>query len=100
GPVQRRRLPAGAPQQPGNPNGNQSSGPAGDSAIPNAPPGKGVVDPKRQREIVENWGKKKKKERAQAMVEVTRTLPAQYREAIEIYLKRISSRSTEENNNK
>lgn len=90
-------CPPGAPQQPGTPSGNQSNGPAGDSAIPNAPPGKGVVDPKRQREIVENWGKNKDKDRADAMVEVTRTLPAQYREAIEIYLKRISSRSAEEN---
>ncbi len=90
-------CPPGAPQQPGNPSGNQSNGPAHESAIPNAPPGKGLVDPKRQREIVENWGKNKDKDRADAMVEVTRTLPAQYREAIEIYLKRISSRSAEEN---
>ncbi len=90
-------CPPGAPSQGGGPpNGNTPSSPAGDSQIPNAPPGKGVVDPKRQKEIVENWGKNKDKERADAMVEVTRTLPAQYREAIETYLKRISSRSAEE----
>jgi hypothetical protein len=92
-------CPPGAPQQPsgGPPSGNTPNGPATESALPSAAPGKGVVDPKRQREIVENWGKNKDKERADAMVEVTRTLPAQYREAIEIYLKRISSRSAEDN---
>jgi len=86
-------------QQPsgGPPSGNTPNGPATESALPSAPPGKGVIDPKRQKEIVENWGKNKDKERAEAMVEVTRTLPAQYREAIETYLKRISSRSAEDN---
>jgi hypothetical protein len=90
-------CPPGAPSQGnGPPNGNTPNGPAADGGLPNAPPGKGVVDPRRQKEIVENWGKNKDNERADAMVEVTRTLPAQYREAIEVYLKRISSRSAEE----
>jgi len=90
-------CPPGGQQQPssGPPSGNQSSGPAADSAIPNAPPGKGVVDPKRLKEIADVWGTLPEKERAKAMLELTRDMPAKYRESIEIYLKQISARSAE-----
>jgi hypothetical protein len=85
--------PGTQPSQGGPPSGNQSSGPAGDSAIPSAPPGKGVVDPKRLAELAARFGELPEKERAKAMLELTRDLPAKYREAIEIYLKQISARS-------
>ena len=41
----------------GAPSGNQPSGPAADSAIPSAPPGRGIADPTRQRELVDTRGK-------------------------------------------
>jgi hypothetical protein len=89
-------CPPGGQQQPGGPpSGNQSSSPAGDSAIPSAPPGKGIVDPKRLKEIADVWGTLPEKERAKAMLELTKDVPAKYREAIEIYLKQISARSAE-----
>jgi len=91
-------CPPGSQQQPssGPAQGNSPSSPASESALPSGV-GKGIIDPKRQRENVENWGKNNDKERADAMVEVTRTLPPQYREAIETYMKRIGSRSAEDN---
>jgi hypothetical protein len=86
-------CPPGGQYQPGNPSGNRSNGPAADSAIPNAPPGKGIVDPKRLKEIADVWGTLPEKERAKAMLELTKDMPARYREDIEIYLKQISARS-------
>ncbi len=90
-------CPPGTPQQPssGPASGNRPSNPASDSALPSGI-GKGEATAKKQRELIENWGKNKDKDRAEAMVDVTKTLPAQYREAIEIYLKRISSRNSED----
>jgi len=88
-------CPPGSPGQPGPPNGNTPSGPAGDSAIPSAPPGSGTVDPKRLKDLADIWGTLPDKDRAKAMLELTRDMPAKYREAIEIYLKQISARSTE-----
>jgi hypothetical protein len=87
--------PGGQPQQGGPPSGNTPSNPAQDSALPSAPPGKGIVDNKRLKEIADVWGTLPEKERAKAMVELTRDMPAKYREAIEIYLKQISARSGE-----
>ena len=45
------------------------------------------MDPKKVKEIAEVWGKLPEKERAQAMRELTRTLPAKDRAVIEAYLK-------------
>jgi len=87
--------PGSNPSQGGPPSGNQSSGPAADSAIPNAPPKAGIVDPQRLKEIANIWGTLPEKERAKAMLELTRDMPAKYREAIEIYLQKISDRSAE-----
>jgi hypothetical protein len=90
-------CPPGSNPSPGNgpPSGNTPSGPAGDSALPSAPPGKGVVDPKRLTEIANVWGTLPEKERAKAMLELTRDMPAKYRDDIERYLKQISARSVE-----
>ena len=84
---------AGGPGAPGpgnGPPGNnvQSSAPQQDSIGGNGG-GAGQVDQKRVRELAEVWGKLPERDRARAMVELTRSLPPKYREAVEIYFKRL-----------
>jgi hypothetical protein len=90
-------CPPGGQQQPssGPPSGNQSSGPAADSAIPSAPPKAGIVDPKKLKEIADIWGNLPEKERAKIMLDLTKDVPARYKQDIEIYLKQISARSAQ-----
>ena len=52
--------------------------------------GKGQVDLKKFKEVADVWGKLPEKERAKAMVELTRDLPPKYKEAIDAYLKGIA----------
>ena len=54
------------------------------------------MDPKKLKEMAEVWGKLPEKERAKAMLELTRDLPPRYRETIEKYLKDLSARTTVE----
>jgi hypothetical protein len=56
--------------------------------------GKGYVDNKRIKEIAAVWGKLPEKERAKAMVELTRTLPTKDRVVIERYFKELAKRSS------
>jgi len=56
--------------------------------------GKGVVDNKRVKELADVWGKLPEKERARAMVELTRDMPPKYRDAIEAYFKKRSEQET------
>jgi len=88
-------CPPGTPGASGPPSGNTPNNPANESALPSAPPGKGIVDSKKLKEIADIWGTLPEKERAKAMLELTRDMPAKYRESIEIYLKQISARSVE-----
>ncbi len=88
-------CPPGAPSQGGPPSGNTPSNPATDIALPSAPPGKGIVDKNKIKEIADIWGTLQPKEREKALLELTRDMPAKYRESIEIYLKQISARSVE-----
>jgi hypothetical protein len=88
-------CPPGTPGQSGPPSGNTPNNPASESALPQAPPGKGIVDSKKLKEIADIWGTLPEKERAKAMLELTRDMPAKYRESIEIYLKQISARSVD-----
>ncbi|HEY7315699.1 MAG TPA: hypothetical protein VH643_40595 [Gemmataceae bacterium] len=74
---------------PGLPSGNRSSNPAGDSALPSAPPMKGEIDVKKFKEYADVWGKLPEKERAKAMADLTRGMPAKYRDAIEAYFKQL-----------
>jgi tetratricopeptide (TPR) repeat protein len=74
---------------PGLPSGNRSSGPAGESALPSAPPMKGEIDMKKVKEYAEVWGKLPERERAKAMTQLTRGMPAKYRDAIESYFKQL-----------
>jgi len=77
----------GSPNGP--PSGNRPSNPAGDSGLPNAPPGKGEIDVKKFKEYADVWGKLPEKERAKAMADLTRGMPAKYRDAIEAYFKQL-----------
>ena len=74
---------------PGLPSGNQSSNPAIDSVLPSAPPGKSGIDLKKVKEYAEVWGKLPERERAKAMTDLTRGMPAKYRDAIEAYFKQL-----------
>lgn len=85
-------CPDGAPSQ-GQPGNNpQPTAPAKDS-MPGGASGQGVVDSKRVKELADVWGKLPEKERAKALVELTRNAPAKYREAIELYFKKLSQTS-------
>jgi hypothetical protein len=53
----------------------------------------GQVDPKQVQKLAEVWGNLPEKERAKAMLELTRDLDPKYREAIEIYIKELARRS-------
>ena len=52
--------------------------------------GKGQIDEKEKTKVTQNWGNLPEKERAAAMVELTRSMPPRYREAIEAYFKKLS----------
>jgi hypothetical protein len=82
------------------PNGGQRDGP--NSMTPSNPlndsqlggrSGPGQVDPKKFKELAEVWGKLPEKERAKAIVGLTRDLDPRYREAIETYFKKLSASS-------
>jgi len=79
------------------PNGGQPGAPG---AIPNSPQrdslggkngGPGNVDPKKLDGLAKQWGKLPEKERAQAMQELTRDMPAKYREIIESYFRKLAA---------
>ena len=65
---------------------NQPSSPMKDSNIATNG-GPGTVDEKRLKGLAEQWGKLPEKERAAAMAELTRGMPAEYRDVIERYFK-------------
>jgi hypothetical protein len=56
-------------------------------------PGAGKVDPKMLKNLQENWVKMPEKERAKAMVELTKDLPPKYRVVIEEYFKSLARTS-------
>jgi hypothetical protein len=60
-----------------------------DSGIANNS-GPGNVDAKRLKEMAEVWGKLPEKERAKAMLELTRDMPPRYRQVIEDYFKNLN----------
>jgi hypothetical protein len=77
-------------QQAGKP-GNQprSSNPQNDS-FGGTTNTKGEVDLKKFKEVAEVWGKLPEKERAKAMLELTRDMPPKHRELIETYFKKLA----------
>ncbi len=72
------------------PNSMQPSNPLNDSQL-GGRSGPGQVDPKKFKELAEVWGKLPEKERAKAIVGLTRDLDPRYREAIESYFKKLSA---------
>jgi hypothetical protein len=85
------QCPGGVPQ-PG-PGSNQPIQPQQDSQI-QTNSGPGMVDPKKLQHIAEIWGKLPEKERAKAMMEMTKDLPPRYREVIENYFKTLARSSS------
>jgi len=81
-------CPSGGPPQQGNQPGNTNnpSSPMKDSNIATNG-GPGNAEEKRLKGLAEQWGKLPEKDRAKAMAELTRDMPAQYREVIERYFK-------------
>jgi len=80
---------------PGNPSGSIPSGtPASDFGLPNGQ-NAGLVDTKAVQKLAEVWGTLPEKDRAKAMLELTRGLDPKYRDAIENYIKTIAARSGE-----
>ena len=53
-----------------------------------------MVDPKKLQHLAQNWGKLPEKERAKAMMELTKDLPPRYREVIENYFKTLARSQT------
>jgi hypothetical protein len=78
----------GGGSQPGN-GGNQGPMPMQDSNIATNS-GPGIVDQKKLQNMAANWGKLPEKERAKAMMELTKDLPPRYREVIENYFKTLA----------
>jgi hypothetical protein len=71
----------------------RSSNPAPDSALLGGA-GSGVVDDKKLATIAKAWGTMPDKDRAKAIMEITKDLPARYRVVIEDYFKALSSTPT------
>lgn len=59
--------------------------------------GPGHIDPKKLKHIAENWGKMPEKERAKAMIDITKDLPPRYREVIENYFKSLANSNNANN---
>jgi hypothetical protein len=80
-------------QQPGGSDNNPSGNPQNETNG-GAAKGTGEVDTKRVKEIAEIWGKLPEKERADALRELTRTMPAKDRAVIEAYFKELQKKSS------
>jgi hypothetical protein len=52
--------------------------------------GDGKADPRILKNLADVWGKLPERERAKAMMELTRNMPPQYREVVERYFKELS----------
>jgi hypothetical protein len=53
--------------------------------------GNGTVDDKKLATLAKSWGTMPEKERAKAIMEITKDLPARYRVVIEDYFKALSN---------
>jgi hypothetical protein len=58
--------------------------------------GSGVVDDKKLATIAKSWGTMPEKERAKAIMEITKDLPARYKVIIEDYFKALSNASSKQ----
>jgi len=76
----------------GPPNGNKPSSPASDFGLPQGNQA-GIADPKKLDQLAKNWGTLPEKERAKAILDLTRGLDPKYRDAVETYIRRIAEKS-------
>jgi len=95
GPPNDGACPPGGPPKDGQPgNTAQPSSPQQDSYGGNAP-GEGKIDPKEKSKATEKWGNLPEKERARVMLELTRELPREMRESLEIYLNKLQEKKAD-----
>ena len=52
--------------------------------------GTGRVDPAKMRKLIQGWGKMQRRDRQQALQELTRGMSARHREAIENYFRNLA----------
>ena len=78
-------------QQPGSSPGTDTSTSPMQDTMGGTANGTGNIDAKKAKEIAEVWGKLPEKERAKAMMEITKDLPPRYREVIENYFKTLAT---------
>jgi uncharacterized membrane protein YgcG len=75
---------------PGGEGGKNPQGGADQTSVPNAGPNGGKVDEKQLRQYAEQWGKLPASERAKAMQDIKRDLPAKFKPMIEEYFKSLN----------
>jgi hypothetical protein len=82
-------CPNGGPPQDGSQGGANPTKPMQDSVIANNG-GSGRVDPAKMRKLMEGWGKMQRRDREQALLELTRGMSPRHREAIENYFRNLA----------
>lgn len=87
-------CPPGDSPGSGPPKGNTPSSPASDFGLPSGEKA-GLIDPKVAKELAEKWGNLPEKERAKALLDLTKSVDPKYREAVETYIKKIVEKSGE-----
>ena len=86
------QCPPGGQPQDGMPGNNPTaSSPQQDSYGGNAP-GRGEIDQKEKAKITENWGNLPEHKRAEAMTELTRTLPKEMHDSVGIFIKKLGEK--------
>ena len=80
-------------QQPGSSPGTDTSTSPMQDTMGGTANGTGNIDAKRAKEIAEVWGKLPEKERAAALRELTRSMPAKDRAVIEGYFRELQKKS-------
>ena len=84
---------AKGPSSGSNPSSNtKSSSPQQDSVGGNGA-GPGQIDPKKLKELAEQWGKLPAKDREASMIQLTRDMDPRYREIVQEYFRRIVAQS-------
>jgi hypothetical protein len=85
-------CPPGGPPKDGPPgNTNQPSNPLQDSQIAQSS-GEGKIDQKEKSKITQGWGNLPEKDRANAMRELTRDLPREMRESVDIFIRKLGEK--------
>ncbi len=64
-----------------------------DDSVPGSESGPGNIDPKKFKEITQQWGKLPEKERIRAMQEIIRDMPPRYKHLIQEYFNKLSETS-------